>query len=162
MKNSKKILTLILILVIAFTLSACGAKVDDEDEVGNSTQETNIEEDNKNNEKKDDDPTQEELNDKLKEEAKEFRYIEVFRDEVEKDTKIHIEGVIDAVIKDDKLGEYSVIVEEDDMDVEGVYDVKSFVLEEFFEGDRIKVWGSYDGKNDIGAPTINATIIEKQ
>ncbi len=164
MKNSKKTLILFLALLLTLTLSACGKnvdKVDNENEVENTEQESNVEEKNEEDEKKDDGPTQEELNEGLKKEAIEADFVKINGGEIEEDTKLFLEGEVSVIMSKDVGIEFMLGTEEGDG--HGVYSIWAIVDDIIInEGDIVKVWGVYNGKDDAGMPSIVATIVEIQ
>jgi hypothetical protein len=112
---------------------------------------------------KDDGPTQEELNAKLKEEAVEHDYLSLFRDEVEKGSEVKFTGEVFAVMKEEPLGKFGLETTLDD-GTQGVLTVNSFQTGDpiqVAEGETYTVYGVYNGKDENGAPNINATIVEQ-
>jgi hypothetical protein len=137
-------------LLLSLLLVACSSESSEpvEEETKVSTEET-----------KKDEPTQEELNAQLKEEATKANFVELNSDDTEKGQKIFTVGTIDVVIKEGMLGEFSFTTEEDEG--YGMYTVVNVMGTEVTKGDKVKIYGVYDGKDESGFPIINATIIEQ-
>jgi colicin import membrane protein len=110
--------------------------------------------------KQDEGPTQEELDAQLKEEAVQADFVELNSDEAETGKKVFTEGVIDSIAKEGMLGEFTLTTEEGEG--VGMYTVVDVMGSDLVkEGTNIKVYGVYEGKDDLGFPKINATVIEQ-
>jgi hypothetical protein len=109
-------------------------------------------------------PTQEELNAQLKKDAVEYDYLSLFRDEVEKGSKVKFTGEVFAIMKEEPFGEFGLQTLLDD-GTEGVLSVTSLQTEDtpvqVEEGETYTIYGVYGGKDENGAPNINATIVEQ-
>ena len=130
--DMKKIL--ILLLVLSLFLVGCGdtsAEVDKE-------------------------PTQEELNESLKEEAIEADYAKIENDEVEEGTKLTVRGEVIGVEKEGSMKAFVIGASD------GAYMVQNMAtndVRDVREGDYVQIWGVYDGKSSE-APTMTTTIVE--
>lgn len=165
MKNIKRIFVLILILIMTFMLSAC--KNNANDELKRTGEETSVEETaveetkDKESEEKKDQLTQEESNEKLKKEAIEADFVKANSGEIEKGTKLFLEGEVSVIMSEDLGIEFTLSTKEGDG--YGMYSIWAIVEDvEVNEGDIVKVWGSYEGKDDAGIPKVAATIVEVQ
>ncbi|MBS4188665.1 hypothetical protein KHA94_00325 [Bacillus sp. FJAT-49705] len=106
-------------------------------------------------------PTQEELNEKLKSEAVKADFVKLNGDEAEKGLKVHAVGKVSVIAEDGIFRTFTLTTEEGEGF--GMYSILDVLKEtEYAEGDTVKVYGSYDGKDDLGFPQINSTVIEKQ
>lgn len=108
-------------------------------------------------------PTQEELNEKLKQEAIKANFVEINGGSVDVYTKIYAEGIISVVMKPGLLGEFSLTTEEGNGF--GIYTIRNFDLNGPIENSdidrRITVWGVFWGKDpETGIPIITSTITE--
>ncbi|WP_409297776.1 hypothetical protein V1498_06910 [Peribacillus sp. SCS-26] len=107
-------------------------------------------------------PSQEELNAALKKEAKEADFVAVNGGEVAEKTKLFITGEITLITQPDgPIYEFTLTSNEGDGF--GVYSVKLLGTDfSISQGDQVTVYGVYTGKNDLGMPSITATILEKK
>ncbi|WP_449354396.1 hypothetical protein ACUL41_14810 [Virgibacillus natechei] len=149
---------LFLLSIIVLFLAACGGEAEDTNEQANAT--TPTEEATETEESTEEEPTQEELDAQLKEEAIEADFVAINGDEVEEDTKIHATGTIDMVMEDGVMDEFMFTTEEGDG--YGMYIVHNLDMDaEIQEGETIKVYGTYSGKDEeMSAPILSTTIIE--
>jgi len=96
-----------------------------------------------------------EQNNKLKKNAKPADFAKVNGNEVEEGTELYVEGNV-KIINDEEDPQF-------DLDTkDGVYRVKSYSSSAVQEGERVKVYGTYEGKTDNGIPILDAPVIEKQ
>ncbi len=103
---------------------------------------------------------QEKLNTQLKNEAVKADFVELNSEEAnDKVKKVYVEGEINKKLKEDILEEFTLTTKEG-KDY-GIYKIKNMTLDTFEEGDIIKAWGLFSGKDEMGMPTITAIIIEK-
>lgn len=109
---------------------------------------------------KNNEPTQDELNEKLKSEAVRADFVELNGGKAEMNKRVFAVGEVTIVIKEGSMGEFTLTTV--DGDGYGMYTVKNVLGTEVNEGDQVKVYGPFTGKDDLGFPTISATIIEKQ
>lgn len=146
----KKIL--FLLLVVTLFLTACGE---------NKETSTPVNKDTETKEEKSSEPAQEELNDKLKTEAVQAVFVDLNSDEAEVGKKVFATGEVSNIKEDGIFMTFTLTVKESEG--VGMYSVTDVLKEtDYNEGDSIKVFGSYDGKDDLGFPKINSTVIEKQ
>lgn len=103
-------------------------------------------------------PTQDELNAKLKSEATEITFAAANGDEISKDSKVMIKGVVTNISKEGVGGVFTVTTSEDDG--VGMYSVINFSTSDVNLNSEVTVCGTYNGKDEIGFPAITATIIE--
>lgn len=151
--------------MVTFALSACENSTDDESK--RTAEEASVEESDteeardKEPEEKKEGPTQEESNKELKEEAVEADFVKINGGEVEEGTKLFLEGEVSIIMSEDLGIEFTLSTKEGEG--YGVYSVWALVEDVIInEGDIVRVWGSYRGKDDAGMPTIVATIVEIQ
>lgn len=156
----KKIFISLVALMLTLSMVACSNNSEKKEESNISNKEINeVEEENK--------PTQKELNDALKKEAEKADFVQLNGHESEnKGKKVFLEGEVTIVTKPGAVGgEFTVSVKEGDG--YGIYGITSFDTENNYdigkdikEGDKVKIYGVVDGKDQVGAPRIVATIIE--
>lgn len=103
-------------------------------------------------------PTQEELNEKMKNEAIKLDFVAANGDEIAKDTKVTISGKVTNISEEGVGGKFTVTTIEGDG--YGVYSVKNLALKDVSLDSEVTIYGTYDKKDDLGFPTIIATIIE--
>lgn len=134
-----------LILGGVLILSACGNEAVETDGDPTPVKETS-----------DQQPTQDELNEQLKKEAKTYSFAEINANEVQKNSKIIVEGAITG-------GSFGIgdkfYIESND----GVYDVVNFNTTDttFTTNDYVKIYGAYNGKDETtDIPIITSTIVE--
>jgi len=142
----KKLLVLLIVLFSVSLLAACGGneKVSDQGEPKETAT-------------KEQEPTQDELNEQLKAEAVEANFVELNGDNAEENKKVFTAGEVTIINKEGSMGEFTL----SDGDG-GMYTIVNVLGTEISEGDQVKVYGPFTGKDDLGFPTISATIIEKQ
>jgi len=143
-----------IILLAALLLSACSS----EEEVTKKSEpadETNVEQ-KVNNE----DLSQEEINEKLKEEATRADFVELDVDNPPIGKKVFIDGKV-SVLTEGTIDSFTLTSEEGT--AYGMYKVIliNTTNEEYTSGDQVRVFGSVKGKDEIGMPEISATILEK-
>lgn len=137
---------LLILLLASSLLTACGS----EETAIPKEEKTTKEESNS-------EPTQEELNEKLKAEAVQADFVELNDPGAEMDKKVFAIGEVSS-IKEDGIFQVFTLTTED-----GMYSVTDVLKEtEYTDGDTVKVYGTYKGKDDLGMPSINSTVIEKQ
>ena len=159
--RSKFIVGNIITLLLMVTLfSSCSNSSASKNTVSNTTATTS----NKAKE-----PTQKEINDKLKEEATKADFVQINgHEDNNKNKKVFVEGEITNISKEGSTGgEFTVSVQEESG--VGMYRVMSLDTENntnvgvtVKQGDKVKVYGVIDGKDDTGMPKIVATIVEKE
>lgn len=142
---------LLILAMAALLLAACGN--DDSKEV--EKEETPAVTKDQVNE-----PSQEELNSKLKEDAKEYSFVELNGDEVTEGEKLKLTGEVTNVSKEGMLGEFTLTTTESDGF--GMYSINNMLGAEVTEGDHVTVYGTYSGKSDLGMPSVNTPLIEEE
>lgn len=154
----KKIWILLVILFLLCSLIGCGESKTTPVN-SNTTNNTSIQKS---------EPTQTELNNQLKKEAVKADFVKLNGHEDEyKNEKVFLEGQVTTIIQAASVGgEFTVSIKEGNGF--GMYGITSFDTENNYEvgkdinkGDKVKVYGTIDGKDKFGFPHINATIIEK-
>lgn len=158
----KKFLALFIITILAL-ITACGENEEPAEEA-NADVEVEANENAEgvtegSKDSKESEPTQEELNEQLKAEAVQADFVELNNDNAEENKKVFSVGEVTHIAKEGMLGEFTLTTEEDDG--YGMYTISNFTEVEVAEGDNVKVYGVTSGKDDLGVPVINATIIEK-
>lgn len=107
-------------------------------------------------------PTQEELNEQLKEEAIEADIIQINGDEVEEGTKLKATGEI-SVYKEGlgPLGKDFMLTTEEG-NGHGIYQIINMDANDttIQEEQTVTVYGTYYGKDESGTPQITVTVIE--
>ncbi|MBM7717294.1 vacuolar-type H+-ATPase subunit I/STV1 [Bacillus thermophilus] len=104
---------------------------------------------------KDDEPTQEELDQKLKEEAVEADFVELNVDNPPDGKKVKATGEVTLVHESGVGGTFSLTTDE------GIYSIQNMSLEEVEEGQEVTAYGTTSSeKAEDGSPQIVATIIE--
>jgi len=103
-------------------------------------------------------PSQEELNEKLKAEAIKLDFVAANGGEVAKDTKVTITGKVTNINEEGVGGTFTVTTTEGDG--YGMFTVKNFTLKDVTMDSEVTVYGTFDGKDELGAPSIIASIIE--
>ncbi|USK56593.1 hypothetical protein LIS82_09020 [Cytobacillus solani] len=143
---------LVILLAVIF-LTACG---------GDKETSTSVNKDTESTEEKSSEPTQEELNDKLKSEAIQAVFVELNSDNTEVNKKVFALGKVSAIGEEGIFKTFLLTTEESNG--LGVYKIVDVLKEvEYQEGDSIKIYGTYDGKEEsTGMPKITSTVIEKQ
>jgi colicin import membrane protein len=99
-------------------------------------------------------PTQEELNDQLKEDAKQADFAKLNSRESTGE-KVFAEGEVTNIAKEGMLGEFTLTTSD------GMFTIGNMLGTEINEGDNVKVYGVTNGKDATGFPVIDATIIEQ-
>lgn len=139
---------LLLLIIGAVLLTGCGSN-----EPTKETEPTDIQ-------TKTEEPTKEERIAKVKALAEEYTFIQLNGDEVPTDTMVKLSGQIDLVSEDGMLGEFT-LTEKNDAGY-GIYSINNMLGAEVKEGDAITVYGTYNGKNEMGMPSVNSVLIEPQ
>lgn len=106
-------------------------------------------------------PTQEELNVKMREEAIKIDFVAANGDEIAQDTKVTISGKVTNISEEGVGGKFTVTTTEGDRsDGYGMYSVINLALKDVSLDSEVTIYGTYDKKDELGFPTIAATIIE--
>ncbi|MCP3028624.1 hypothetical protein [Halobacillus sp. A5] len=105
-------------------------------------------------------PSQQDLEEQLREEAVPIDFATVNAGEVEEGDKVFIQGYISAAAPaDEAAAVFSVTADEEAG--EGTYSVENKDEgAEFMIKDIVEVYGTYQGTDDAGTPVIEGTIIE--
>ena len=103
-------------------------------------------------------PTQEELNAQLKEEATAISFVAANAGEVPKNAKVTLKGVVKVIFSEGVAGKFSFTTTEGEG--YGVYTIVNLSMTEPVEGNKVTIYGTFDGKDESGIPQIVATIIE--
>lgn len=105
-------------------------------------------------------PTQDELNVKLKGEAVQADFVELNVDNPPDGKKVFVEGEVSLLTKG-TLDEFVLTSEEENG--KGMYKIQfaNTTDVEYADGDRVRVYGAVNGKDDVGMPKISASILEK-
>lgn len=145
----KKFLMLISAIFLVGLITACGGNE------GASGESINIPK----TEKKE--PSQEELNNQLKEAAIEANFVELNSNETEQGKKVFATGKVSFIAEDGIFKTFTLTTDEGDG--KGMYTIVDVLKDvEYIDGDTLKIYGTFKGKNDLGIPEITSTIIEKQ
>src|SRR5690625_4049844 len=128
--DMKKVLGIGIILMVML-LSACG----NDEEVN-----TESKEDESSVEQESNEPSQEELDEQLKEEATEADFVKVNGGEVEEGAKLFAEGEVSHA-DEEIIQQFTLTTKSGDG--YGMYTVKS-IADEVSDGDQVKVYGTYD------------------
>lgn len=112
------------------------------------------------NEDVENDPTQEELNEELKQDAVRADFVELNVDNPPKDKKVFVDGEVSS-LKEGALDEFIITSKEGNGN--GMYSIQlaNTTNVEFKEGDIVRVYGTVDNKNELGFPQIFGTILER-
>lgn len=142
----KKLLTLI---IAAGLLTGCGSDEPKEDpaEATPADTQTNTEE-----------LTEEERHAKVKALAEEHSFIQFNGDEVPVDTMVELTGEVDHISEEGMMGEFMLTKKEGDG--YGMYSITNMLGTEVSEGDTVAVYGTYNGKNEMGMPSVNSVLVE--
>ncbi|MGE8037687.1 hypothetical protein [Lysinibacillus sp. NPDC093692] len=100
----------------------------------------------------------EKLNKKLKAEAIKLDFVKANGDEVKQYSKVTISGKVTNITEEGVGGTFTVTTTEDGG--YGMFSVKNFTLIDVTKDSEVTVYGTFEGKDDLGAPLIHATIIE--
>ncbi|EJQ43665.1 hypothetical protein IEQ_04993 [Bacillus cereus BAG6X1-2] len=161
----KKVLLSLACSVLLTGLAACGSneKADSDVQVNeNIQQEQQKPEENE--------PPQKELNDTMKREAVRGEFVEFNNDTPSKKKEVFFEGKIDKLIsstgeKELRLNDYFMLKtqENDGIGLFKIFngDIDNTKREHFKEGDTVRVYGIFLGKDELGFPTIGTTLIER-
>ena len=145
-----------IILLAVLLLSACSSEEEVTKKSEPAEEQTNVEQ-QVNNE----DLTQEELNEKLKEEATRADIVEINVENPPIGKKVYIDGEVDLLTEGDK-DEFLITSKESKGF--GVYKVKLINTTDidFNEGDQVRIYGGVTGKDETDTPEILASILEKK
>ena len=102
--------------------------------------------------------TQEELNAKLKSEAIELDIIAVNENKVKADTKVFAKGIVSELVTEES-GNFEFVLTAEGKEP-GMYGIENYALADTNYGAEITVYGTYNGLNNLGIPTITATLVE--
>lgn len=110
-----------------------------------------------------DEPTQEELNEQLKANAKKGDFVEMNGAKIDEGTPIYLEGQV-AVLTSNSTAMPEYDFTTDEGDGHGYYMIKDFSLSGIpKEDDVFKIYGYYYGKDeDTGIPLVHVHVVEKQ
>lgn len=104
---------------------------------------------------------QAELNAQLKEDATEINFVEANGDQLEQGAKVKATGEI-TTVSDQGIrgGDFTLTTEEDNGN--GMYNITNLNTAkiEIAKGKNVTIYGTYNGKDDMGMPSITATIVE--
>ncbi|MFO1445998.1 hypothetical protein KDN24_22900 [Bacillus sp. Bva_UNVM-123] len=118
-------------------------------------------EDSKNEETNKVEATQEELNEKLKSEAVQANFVELNDPAAEENKKVFAEGEVSVISETGPFKTFNLTTNQGDGF--GIYSIVDILEdEEYQEGDIVKIYGTFKGKNNLGMPEITSTVIEKQ
>lgn len=109
--------------------------------------------------------SQEELNNKLKEEAIKADFITLNGDvEENQGVKVFAEGTISVVDYERVMDIFpSFTLTQEEGDGFGIYHITNLLsIEGLKDGDYVKIYGTVDGRSDLGLVKISAIVIEKQ
>jgi colicin import membrane protein len=99
-------------------------------------------------------PTQEELDAQLKDEATAADFVELNSDDAETGKKVYAEGTVDVILEEGVIQSLSFSTDD------GMYTLANASGTKVSEGDQVKVYGVYSGKDETGIPKIDVSIIE--
>ncbi|MFY0520599.1 hypothetical protein ACOMCU_22625 [Lysinibacillus sp. UGB7] len=102
--------------------------------------------------------TQEELNAKMKSEAIELDIVAVNENKVKADTKVFAKGIVSGLVTEKSVDFEFVLTTEGEET--GMYGIENYALTDTKYGAEITVYGTYNGMNNLGIPTITATLVE--
>lgn len=113
--------------------------------------------------------TQAELNAQLKKDATQADFVQLNGHEEEyKDKKVFVEGTVSSITQEGSVGgKFTVTVQEGNgygmygitsLDTENNYNVGKDIV----KNNKVKIYGTVNGKDSFGAPHIVATIVEKE
>lgn len=149
MPNYKKFISIFILISLLF-FSGCNQTDTTSDSVSDNND--NI----TSNENSDTEPTDTDI----KSDAIQADFAKINNDEVELNTKLFTEGQVGTVFSTGYWGEFSLTATEDDG--YGMYTIVNLSDIEVSEGETVKLWGTYYGKDDTtGIPEITVTLIEK-
>ncbi|WP_437830678.1 hypothetical protein ACQRXC_04015 [Niallia taxi] len=141
-----------IILLAALLLSACSS----EEEVTKKSQpaEVQTEQQAKNN-----DMSQEEANEQLKKEATQADFVEINVDSP-KGKRVFIDGEV-SLLTEGVFDEF-VLTTDEGPNEHGMYGIQLANTTDavFSEGDKVRIYGVVNGKDENGMPKIYATILE--
>ncbi|MFW5411610.1 hypothetical protein [Aerococcus urinaeequi] len=143
----------IVVIVFLFILGSITGPAEFDDPVVESTSAV---------ESSSDEPSQDELNQQLKDKAIEIDFVTANAGKYEVGTKVKATGEVSLLNDDSIMPSFDLTTESDDG--YGLYYVKGFNTSdtEFSNGDIVTVYGTYDGKDEqTGGPKISVTYIEK-
>ena len=150
----------LIIFIIALAITPTGSESSQNTiNTKGVTKEINLDKKNKPEKKL----SQEELNIRLKKEAVKAEFIELNSNSKSNiNKKVYLEGTVGTILKDGVLGEFSVNTkEENGYGIYTILNMHTTEKETLKQGDIIKIYGVYDGKEKDNIPKITAIIIEK-
>lgn len=106
-------------------------------------------------------PSQDELNEQLKEEAVKADFVELNVDTPPDGKKVYIEGEV-SLLTAGTVDEFVLTSEEETG--KGMYKIEfaDTTDVDYSEGDQVRVYGAVNGKDEVGMPKVLATILEKK
>lgn len=104
-------------------------------------------------------PTQEELNAKMRSEAIELDTVAVDSNKIKVGTKVFIKGKV-SILHTDQIVEGEFLITTTEGEESGMYSIENYALADTKVGAQVTVYGTYEGRNDMGIPTITATLVE--
>ncbi|CAG9608069.1 hypothetical protein [Pseudoneobacillus rhizosphaerae] len=106
-------------------------------------------------------PSQEELNEKLKTESVQADFVELNSDQAEIGKKVFTTGEV-SIIKEDGIFKTFTLTTKENNGY-GMFTITDILKSENYQdGDTVKIFGTYAGKDDLGFLKIDSTVIEKQ
>jgi colicin import membrane protein len=140
----KKIITL---LFSSLLLTGCSGVIDETKKI---TVEVNKTE-----------PSQEELNEKLISESVQADFVELNSDQAEIGKRVFAVGEISFIKESGIYKSFTLTTKEGNG--YGLFTITDILKSENYQdGDTVKIFGAYIGKDDLGFPKIDSSIIEKQ
>ncbi|QXE20452.1 DNA-binding protein [Clostridium sp. 001] len=157
----KKIISLFVGIIVCLSFMGCGDTSNNQQ--GNESTKQTVQKKPSKNE-----PTQAELNAKLKKEATKADFVQLNGHEDQyKGKKVFIEGTVSNVTNENNPGgEFTISAQEGNG--YGMYGITSLDIDhgnvgkDIVKNNKVKIFGTVDGKDSFGAPHIVATIIEKE
>ncbi len=158
----KKIISLLIGIVVCLSFIGCGNTSSKQQSNERTKQTTQKKTDKK-------EPTQAELNAQLKKDATKADFVQLNGHEDQyKDKKVYVEGTVSFISQAGAPGrEFTMSVQEGNgygdygitsLDTEHNYNIGKDIV----EGNKVKIYGTVEGKNSEGMPHIVAIIIEKE
>ncbi|WP_238884560.1 DNA-binding protein [Clostridium sp. YIM B02551] len=151
----KKIIVLFIIGVVSVGLVSCSSKKDNTQSAKSDTTQTETKKEDENKKEL----TQDELNAKIKSEAKPIKFVDINGHEDDfKNKSVYIEGEVTNVDNTDSVfPKFTVTTNEDGGS--GMYNVMNMLKYEVKQGQKVKIYGKVTGK-DSGLIQITANAIE--
>lgn len=159
----------IFILVVSLIIFDSNRTTQQTQKTTNTTQQTSTQTQSSDNKtQQPNTQSQKELNDKIKKEAVKADFVQLNGHEDEyKNKKVFIEGTVEVLKEQELLGEFTMSTKEGNG--YGMYSMNGIDTENDYKigkdikkGDKIKVYGTIGGKDKLGMPKIDYTIIEKE